>query len=81
METQEKVGTVFMKPLGALKKICEENSINRVIGSLLPRYEKILNDKIKAKEQIPMFTKDTRNQYIGEDILEELKNEKDSLEL
>ena len=81
METQEKVGTVFMKPLGALKKICEENSINRVIGVLLPRYEKILNDKIKSKEQIPMFTKDTYDEYIGEDILEELKSEKEGLEI
>ena len=81
METKEKVGTVLMKPLGALKKIWEENSINRVIESLLTRYEKILNDRIKAKEQIPMFTRDTRDQYIGEDILEELKSEKDSLEL
>ena len=80
MEVQEKVGTVLMKPLGALKKICEENSITRVIGVLLPKYEKILNDKIKAKEQIPMFTQDTQNQYIGEDILEELKNE-ESLEI
>ena len=80
MEAQEKIGTVFMKPLGALKKICEENSINRVIGTLLPKYEKLVNDKIKAKEQIPMFTQDTCDQYIGEDILEELKNEKDSLE-
>lgn len=77
METQERVGTVYMKPLGALKKICEENSTNRVIGVLLPKYQKILNDKIKTKEQIPMFTQDTREKYIGEDLLEELKNEKD----
>ena len=76
MEAQEKVGTVLMKPLGALKKICEENSITRVIAALLPRYEKILDNKIKTKEQIPMFTKDTQNQYIG-DILEELKNGED----
>ncbi len=80
METQEKVGTVFMKPLVALKKICEENSTNRVF-SLLPKFEKLLNDKIKAKEQIPMFSQDTRDKYIGEDILEELKREKDGLEL
>ena len=58
METQEKVGTVFMKPLVALKKICEENSINRVIVLLLPNFEKIINTKIKSKEQIPMFTQD-----------------------
>ena len=76
MEAQEKVGTVLMKPLGALKKICEENSITRVIAALLPRYEKILDNKIKTKEHIPMFTKDTQNQYIG-DILEELKNGED----
>ena len=76
MEAQEKVGTVLMKPLGALKKICEENSITRVIAALLPRYEKILDNKIKTKEQIPMFTKDTQNQYIG-DVLEELKNGED----
>ncbi len=81
METQEKMGTVFMKPLVALKKMCEENSINRVIGVLLPKYERVLNDKMKAKEKIPMFTQDTREQYIGESILEELKGEKDSFEI
>ena len=81
METQEKIGTVFMKPLEALKKICEENSINRVIGVLLPKYEKILNDKIKTKEQIPMLTQDTCEKYIGEDLLEELKCEKEGLEI
>lgn len=81
METQEKVGTVFMKPLSALKKICEENPINRVIRTLLPKFENILDNKMKAKEQIPMFTQDTREKYIGEDILEELKNEKESLEI
>lgn len=79
MEVQQKVGTVLMKPLEALKKICEENSITRVVGVLLPRYEKILDNKIKTKEQRPMFTQDTRDQYIGEDLLEELKNE-ESLE-
>ena len=76
MQTQEKVGTVFMKPLEALTKICQENPITRVIGALLPRFENILDKKIKTKEQIPMFTQDTQNQYIG-DVLEELKNEKD----
>ena len=81
MEVQEKMGTVYMKAFDALKRVCQENSMNRVIGSLLPKYEKILNNKIKSKEQIPMFTRDTRDQYIGEDILEELKNEKDSLEI
>ena len=80
MQTQEKIGTVLMKPLEALKKICEDNSITRVIGVILPKFEKILDNKIKTKEQIPMFTQDTQNQYIGEDILEELKNE-ESLEI
>ena len=80
MEMQEKVGTVLMKPLDALKKICEDNSITRVIGVLLPRYEKIVDSKMKAREQIPMFSKNTYDQYIGEDIMEELKNE-ESLEL
>ena len=54
MEIQEKVGTVLMKPLEALKKICEDNSINRVIGVLLPRYEKILDNKIKTKNLLYM---------------------------
>ena len=75
METQEKLGTVLMKPFGALKKICEENSISRAVGVLLPKFEKILDKKIKTKEQIPMFTQDTCDKYIGEDILEELRNE------
>ena len=69
----EKVGTVSMKPLEALKKICDENSTNKVIGLLLPRYEKILDNTIKTKEKIPMFTKDTCNKN--------KKEEKDSLEI
>ena len=64
METQEKVGTVFMKPLEALKKVCEENSISRSIGVLLPNLEKKMDDKVKTKEQIPMFTHDTCEKYI-----------------
>ena len=32
METNGKVGAVKMKPLYALKKMCEEYSIDRVIG-------------------------------------------------
>ena len=70
METQEKVGTVSMKPFEALKKICEENSISRAVGVLLPNFEKILDDKVKTKEQIPMFTHDTCEKYIGEDVFE-----------
>lgn len=70
METQEKVRTVPMKPFSALKKICEENSISRAVGVLLPRFERILDNKIKTKEQIPMFTHDTCEKYIGEDVFE-----------
>lgn len=68
MEIQEKVGTVSMKPFEALKKICEENSLSRTIGVLLPKFKKILDDKVKDKEQIPMFTHDICEKYIGEDL-------------
>lgn len=80
MEVQEKMGTVYMKPFDALKRVCQENSINRVISNLLPKYEKILDNKENEKKQRPMFTQDTCEQYIGEDIVEELKSQ-ESLEL
>ena len=35
--------------------------------------QKILNSKMKTKEQIPMFSQDTREQYIGEDNIERYK--------
>ena len=66
MEAQEKVGTVLMKSFESLKKICSENSTSKLIGILLPRYEKIVDDKIKLKETIPMFTKATCDEYIRE---------------
>ena len=40
LETQEKVGDVRRTPFGALKRICEENSMSRVLGSdMLARFE------------------------------------------
>lgn len=77
METQEKIGEVLRTPFGALKKICEENSITRVIGNLLPRFEKIVDNGVKAKEQVPMFSKETRNACLGEDIMDEFKEQKE----
>lgn len=81
METQEKVGEVLRTPFGALKKLCEENSVARVISNLLPRYEKIVDNGVKTKEQVPMFTKETRNECLGKDILEDLEKEKEEFEL
>ena len=52
METNGKVGAVKMKPLYALKKMCEEYSIDRVIGGgLVKRYEMVIDKTIKNKEQ------------------------------
>ena len=55
-----------MKSFESLKNICSENSTSKLIGILLPRYEKIVDDKIKLKEKIPMFTKATCDEYIRE---------------
>ena len=79
MENQERMGTVYMKAFDALKKGCEENSINRVITFILPKFEKILGEKIKIKEQIPMFNKETKEKYLKQDrdLLEELKEERE----
>ena len=49
METNGKVGAVKMKPLYALKKMCEEYSIDRVIGGgLVKRYEMVIDKTIKT---------------------------------
>ena len=42
MENQERMGTVHMKALDALKKMCEEQSIARVIGSTLEKFERLV---------------------------------------
>lgn len=53
MEIQEKVGEVLRTVLGALKKICEENSMSRVIvGDLLGRFERVTDRNVKAREAI-----------------------------
>lgn len=64
METQEKVGEVLRTPLGALKKICEESSMSRVIcGDLLARFERVTDRKVKERETIKQgITIDSKTQ-------------------
>lgn len=63
METQEKVGEVLRTPFGALKKICEENSMTRVIGGeLLTRFERVTDRRVKEKEINNGNTKDSRQE-------------------
>lgn len=78
METNGKVGAVKMKPLYALKKMCEEYSIDRVIGGgLIKRCEMVIDKTIKNKEQElengqnkAEMEKD--NSMFGQEVLEEL---------
>ena len=64
METQEKVGEVLRTALGALKKICEEISMARVIlGGYLARYERVTDRKVKERETIKQgITIDSKTQ-------------------
>jgi hypothetical protein len=79
---EEKVGDVKRTPLGALKKICEENSMMRILGDLLPRFDKIVirgikMTKEKGNEQKAMFTASTREAYLGEEVLKDLRQQDD----
>ena len=75
METNGKVGAVKMKPLYALKRVCEEYTIGRVIcGSILKRYENVLDNVLKNREQgIEQASKAEKdNSMFGQEVLEEL---------
>ena len=78
METNGKVGTVKMKPLYALKKMCEEYSIDRVIGGgLIKRCEMVIDKTIKNKEQELENGQNKTgveidNSMFGQEVLEEL---------
>ncbi len=81
METQEKVGEVRRTPLGALKRICEENSMSRVLGSdMLARFERVTNHKVQEKQQekqtqklvknekVPLFTEEDMSTILHKDM-------------
>ena len=78
METNGKVGAVKMKPLYALKKMCEEYTIDRIIGSgLIKRCEIVIDNTIKNKEQELENGKNKAeveidNSMFGQEVLEEL---------
>lgn len=78
MEANGKVGVVKMKPLYALKKMCEEYSIDRVIGGgLVKRYEMVIDNTIKNKEQELENSQNKAegeidNSMFGQEVLEEL---------
>lgn len=59
MENTEKVGEVKRTPLGALKKICQESVMEKVIASDLPKFERLTDERMKAKDQITMFSEDS----------------------
>ena len=81
LETQEKVGDVRRTPFGALKRICEENSMSRVLGSdMLARFERVTNHKVQEKQQekktqtttknekVPLFTEEDMTTILHKDI-------------
>lgn len=78
MESNGKVGAVKMKPLYALKKMCEEYTIDRIIGSgLIKRCEIVIDNTIKNKEQELENGKNKAeveidNSMFGQEVLEEL---------
>ena len=78
VEVNGKVGAVKMKPLYAQKRVCEEYTIDRVIGGgLIKRFETVIDNTIKNKEQElkngqnkDEMEKD--NSMFGQEVLEEL---------
>ena len=77
METNGKVGAVKMKPLYALKKMCEEYSIDRVIGGgLVKRYEMVIDKTIKNKEQELENGKNRAEFYVWTRSIGRIRNNK-----
>ncbi len=78
MEMNGKVGAVKMKPLYALKRVCEEYTIERVIfGGFIKRFETVIDNTIKNKEQELKNSQnkdeiEKDNSMFGQEVLEEL---------
>lgn len=76
MEANEKVGTVKMKPFYALKRVCEEYSMDTVIGGgILKRFQAISNKAIKDKTQNKQQGKEQNindNSMFGVEVLQEM---------
>ena len=76
METNGKVGTVKMKPFYALKRVCEEYSMDTVIGGgILKRFQAISNKAIKDKTQNKQQGKEQNindNSMFGVEVLQEM---------
>ena len=76
MEANGKVGTVKMKPFYALKRVCEEYSMDTVIGGgILKRFQAISNKAIKDKIQNKQQGKEQNindNSMFGVEVLQEM---------
>lgn len=76
METNEKVGTIKMKPFYALKRVCGEYSMDTVIGGgILKRFEAIANKAIKDKTQNKQQVEEQNtndNSMFGVEVLQEM---------
>lgn len=78
VEIQEKVGTVKMKPLYAIKRACEEYSMEKIIGGgILRRFQMITNRAVKEKieekqENVDKKSYQKDNAMFGIEVLEEL---------
>lgn len=76
MEANGKVGTVKMKPFYALKRVCEEYSMDTVIGGgILKRFQAISNKAIKDKTQNKQQGKEQSindNSMFGVEVLQEM---------
>ncbi len=76
MEANGKVGTVKMKLFYALKRVCEEYSMNTVIdGEILERFRAISNKAIKDKIQNKQQGKEQNindNSMFGVEVLQEM---------
>ena len=76
MEANGKVGTVKMKLFYALKRVCEEYSMNTVIdGEILERFRAISNKAIKDKIQNKQQGKEQNindKSMFGVEVLQEM---------
>ena len=80
MENQERMGTVHMKALDALKKMCEEQSIARVIGSTLEKFERLVQLAVENLRNVKnRLTKNDTKRLQGSKIeVQETKQDKNT---
>ena len=75
MEPEEKVGIVKMKLFYALKRLCDEYSLGRLIGGVLSRFHRILQQIMQKSKEEKTETLNTGKEgrpLFGIDVLKDM---------